>query len=259
MSSDIDAIQPPAAPPATPPHLNTLQRLTGVLFSPDETFADIARKPNIVAPLVLYLIIGWAAALLTISHIDFEAMPREQMESTQPNMPEADMERMVKFQAGLTKGFFYIQPVVATLVFAFVAFVFWLAFKIFGGAGTYQQAFSVTLYAWLPVMISSIAVTAVVLVTNRTVDIMELQTLLRSSPAFLVDRKDSPVLFALLGSFDIFTLWTLFLFTVGFAHVSKFTKAKAAAIVGAIWGILLLFKVGGAALGAMAAKKASAS
>ena len=53
-------------------------------------------------------------------------------------------------------------------------------------------------------------------------------TMIKTNPGFLVDMKTHPMLFALLSSLDVFTIWTVVLLIIGFAALSRASKAKAA-------------------------------
>jgi hypothetical protein len=77
---------------------------------------------------------------------------------------------------------------------------------------------------------------------------MELATILRSNLAFLTTMKANPLLFVLLSKLDIFTVWLLALFIIGFAFVAKFSKAKSAAIVIGLWIVVVLFSLIGPAI-----------
>jgi hypothetical protein len=126
---------------------------------------------------------------------------------------------------------------------------------MFGGEGTFKQAFSVTIYAWLPQVIKGIAM-AIIVVARGEVDIALLNNVVMSNLGFLVDMKQQPVLHALLSSLDIFSIWTIALFTIGFSYVSRLSKATSAAIVISLWAIVVVFKLAGAALGAARMKQA---
>lgn len=254
MTTDIQTA-PPSPPPAAEESKSSWQRLTGVLFSPDETFADIARRPNILLPLAILFFVSVISAVLLVPKIDFESTAREQMERSPraATMSPEDMDRAVRIGAASLKVFTYISPAVAIAFWAIIAGVVLIAFRLFGGEGTYKQAFAVTLYAWLPLLIKSI-ITTVVAVTRTTIDLQQLATLVTSNPAFLLDMKQQPVAFAFLVTFDIFAIWTVILFIIGFAHVSRMSKAKAATIVISLWAVLTFFRVGAAAYGAMKMK-----
>ncbi len=257
MTTDIQT-PPPSPPPAAQESKGSWERLTGVLFSPDETFADIARRPNVLLPLAILFIVSVLSAVVLIPRIDFETTVREQMERNPrtASMSASDLNRAVRFGSAFGKAVGYASPVVAVAVWGIIAGVVLIAFRLFGGEGTYKQAFAVTLYAWFPQLIKSI-ITTVVAMTKGTIDATQLATLVTSNPAFLVDVKEHPVAFSFLSSFDIFAIWTLVLFIIGFAYVSRMTKAKSATILISLWAVTIFFKVALAAFGAMRMKAVS--
>jgi hypothetical protein len=257
VTTDIPTAPPPPPPPGEEPK-GSWERLSGVLMSPDETFAGIARRPNILLPLAVLVVVSLISAVLIIPRIDFEATVREQVERNPraSSMSPGDMDRAVRFGAAMGKAIGYASPVVAIAVWAIVAGVLLIAFRLFGGEGTYKQAFSVTLYAWLPLLIKSI-ITTVVALTKASIDATQLATLVTSNPAFLVDMKEHPIAFSFLSSIDIFAIWSLVLFVIGFAYVSRMTKAKSAVLIVSLWAVVIFFKLGFAALGAARMKAAS--
>jgi hypothetical protein len=242
----------PAAPAPAPATKNAFQRMAGVFFAPVETFADIARKPDIVAPLLLILVIGFATTFLAMPHLDWDAMVTQQAEMVKkqnPNMSDSDIERMGRITKSIAKVSGYIAPLLIVIGYLVIALVVWGACRMMGGQGSFKQAFSATLYAHFPRVVLGIVATAVIMARGM-VDPSTMQTIVKSSPAFLVDMKTNPVLFALLASFEIFQIWTLILLIIGFAALSKLSKAKTAAIVISLWLVLLVVKIGFAALGA---------
>ena len=72
MTENIESSAPVAAAK------NPFQRIAGVLFAPAETFQDIARKPDILVPLLLILIIGYVGTFLVVPKMDFSALHEQQ-------------------------------------------------------------------------------------------------------------------------------------------------------------------------------------
>jgi hypothetical protein len=251
---------PPDAPVAQEEKTGTLQRIGGALFSPDETFREIASRPNVLAPLLILIVITVLSTIVLIPRMDFETMMRDQLEESGKtrNMSSEDVDRMVRFSVAFGKVIGYCSPLLAVGFWAVIAGVLLLAFRLMGGEGTFKQAFSVTLYAWLPLTIKGILSTIVAL-TRGSVSPAEMDVLVRSNPAFLVDMKTQHVLYSLLTSIDLFTIWTVVLLVIGFAWVARTSKARAAAIVVGCWVFALVIKLGFAALGAAKAKAAAAS
>jgi hypothetical protein len=251
----LGTAEPYSQPPVTePPAKNTFQRIAGVLFAPADTFRDIARKPDIIVPLVILLVLALASAIIFVPRMDVDAMMRAQMEQSGRQMSDADMEKAAKFSGSLMRVMGYLSPVWAVLIWLIIAGVLLLAFRLFGGEGNFKQAFSATLYAWIPNTIGGI-ITTIVVAARGTVDPTTMATLVKSSPAFLVEQKDNPVVFALLSSLDIFTIWTLILLILGFAALSKLSRGKSAAIVISLWLVTVFVKLAGAAFTASRMKK----
>lgn len=247
---DASATPAPDAGPAP----NSFQRVIGVLFSPDATFASIARRPDWVMPLVILLIMSMAAGVVIAQHVDFGAAAREAMEQNK-NITQEQMDKGVKMAAGIGKVATYLSPVLTVIGLLVMAGVLLLAFRIFGGEGDFKQAFSVTCYASMPSVIKGLVMLIIVLAKGGTIPAQALATLVRSNLGFLADYKVSPMAFALLSSVDIFSIWFCVLLIIGFAYVARVSRAKAAVVVVSLWVVVLLFKLIGPALQSLRANK----
>jgi len=245
----------PAAAPAPPtpaePNPNPIARVFGALFSPGETFASIARRPDWVVPLVLIVIVSYVGTALILPRMDWDAVisaQQEQMKAQGGNVPPEQAERVARFTKAGGQVFGWVAPLFFILWYLLVAAVLLLAFRLAGGEGGFKQAFSATLYAWMPLLLNSILVTVVAVLRHGLIDPTQMATMVKSNPAFLVDLKAQPVLFALLSSIDVFTIWTVVLLIVGFAALSRSSKAKAAMIVIPLWFVCILIKLIGPAI-----------
>ena len=252
MTTD-SAETPPPVSPAEPPAQNSFQRIAGVLFAPAETFRDIARRPDILTPLIVLVVISFIVTAMIIPRMDFEAAFREQMSSQNRNMSDADLERAAKMGSAFGKVMAWTGPIWGILIWVIIAGVLLMAHRLFGGEGNFKQAFSTVLYSWIPLTINGI-VTGIVAVARGEVDPTSMQTLVKSNPAFLVDMKENPIVFAALSSLDLFTIWTLILLIIGFSTLSRLSRAKSAVIVISLWLVTVVVKLGFAALGAARAK-----
>jgi hypothetical protein len=247
-----NAIATPA--PAAEPKPNSFQRIIGVLFSPDATFASIARRPDWVVPLVLLLLVALAAGIIMAPHVDFGAAAREAMEQNKNASPE-QIDKAVRISASIGKVVMYIAPVMSLIGLLVIAGVVLLAFRIFGGEGDFKQAFSVTCYASMPTIIKSVVTLIIIVAKGGIIPAQALQTIVRSNLGFLVDYKTNPMAFALLSSFDIFSVWFLALLIIGFSYVARVSKVKAAVTIISLWILVLLLKLIGPALQSLRANK----
>ena len=247
-----NAIATPAS--GAEPKPNSFQRIIGVLFSPDATFASIARRPDFVVPLVLLLVVSLAAGVIMAPHIDFGAAAREAMEQNKNATPE-QIDKAVRISASIGKVFTYISPVLSLIGLLVIAGIVLLAFRIFGGEGDFKQAFSVTCYSSIPTIIKSVVTLIIIVAKGGIIPAQALATLVRSNLGFLVDYKANPVAFALLSSFDIFSFWFLALLIIGFSYVARVSKTKAAVTIISLWILTLLLKLIGPAIQSLRATK----
>jgi hypothetical protein len=220
-------------------------RLVGVLFEPVTTLRSIAERPDWVVPLILLVLISLGSVLLITSHIDIERTMREQM-AGQDLSPD-QMDKRVEMGTKIQKFTAPLVVVFTPITLAIVAGAFLLAFRIFGGEGTFRQAFALTVYGWVPLAIGGI-VTTIIVATRGVVTQQEVVSMLRSNLGFLVDSQDHKVLHTLLSQLDVFTIWTLSLFAIGYSFMSRLSRAAASGIVIGLWLVVVLFKVAFAAI-----------
>lgn len=230
---------------------NPFSRIVGVLFSPSQTFADIARKPDWVVPLLLLLVVSYISVFTITGKVDFNSAYREQMEAQ--HMPADQQERAMRFASAIGKSVMYVAPFLGIGGLVVAAALMFLGLRMVGGQLTFLQALSVTAYAWMPHVLAGI-IGIVVGMTRKTIGVEELQTLVHSNPAFLVHMKTNPMLFNFLSSLDLFTVWVIVLLTIGLAIAGKVSKAKSFAVVFTLWALFVLLKVGQGALAAMRMK-----
>src|SRR5437763_817168 len=157
----------PAAPAPIEPAPSSFGRIFGVLFSPDTTFQSIARRPTWVAPLLVMIVISIASGFILSSRIDWAAPAREAMEGRK-DVPPEQMERAVRMAGAMGKVLAWAGPVFLVIAMLIVSGILLLAFRMFGGEGNFLQAWSATLYAYMPSAIKSIIVLTVMHIKGGT-------------------------------------------------------------------------------------------
>jgi hypothetical protein len=219
-----------------------------VLLAPAETFEEIARRPDVLVLFLLLVIIGFISAVVMMPHVDMVSGAREALEA-RGNMSQEDIERALRFTAAIGKAMTYISPILSACIYFIMAGILLIAFRLIAGEGTYKQSLSVTLYSWLPQIIYTIILAAIV-ASRGTVQAELMGGTVLSNLAFLTEFKEHRVLYAFLSSIDLFTIWTVVLMTIGMAAVSRLSRARSATIVISLWVMMIIVKVGFAALGA---------
>src|SRR5215212_73354 len=95
--------------PVEPARMNWFQRLVGILLSPTETFTDINRKPTIIVPIIIVVIL----VLATVSLINWKLSPymndimraqiKKQVERQNVTLTEEQMQQQLQVAKTINK------------------------------------------------------------------------------------------------------------------------------------------------------------
>jgi len=228
--------------------ISAMGRVVGVLFNPKETFADIARKPSWLLPIILSSVLGLAFGWMMNQRVDWGSVARQQIERSPSaaSLSADQINQRAAAGARIAPRFVYGAGALGALIFSlWLALVYWGAFNLFAGAGTrFMQAWGVTAHVMMIGLISA-PITMLVMFLKQKGEVDPDNLLASSAGAFLAE--DAPRWMKSLGdSFELFWLWTLFLLAVGFAATNrkKLSTGKALGIVIGVWLLGVLVKVG---------------
>lgn len=228
-------------------------RLVGVFFSPGETFADIARKPDFIMPLILLVAGSIGVTETMLAKIGIERIVRQQIEHSgrASNMSPDQMQQAVEQGARIGGVIAHISGVlVLPIILVIIAAVGMLIMSaVFGSPVSFKTAFSITSYASIVSLLGSLM--AIALIFFGDPEHFNPQSPMPTNPGFFMDPgSTSRPLLAVAGSLDIFSFWTMALLGIGFSAASA-KKAKTASVFlafFALWAVIVLIKVGIAAL-----------
>ncbi len=234
------------------PPLTQVERVTDTFFAPSKTFADVRRSGSWWLPFLLLVVFGYAFSVTLVGRLGpsgiadsalradakkyekFKELPAEQ-QATQRNMI-----------GKITTGTLYAFPVVQILFLAFSGLLLWVGFNfILGGSSTYPQMFAVSVFAALPSIFRGVL--GVVTLYAGDNDSFNLQDPVGTNPGYYLGSDAAPWLHSFLGSFDLLTLWVLFLSALGGAMVARVKPARGYALVFGVWFVYVLVKTGVAA------------
>ena len=226
------------------PDISAVGRIPGVFFSPVRTFDSIARRPTWLAPLLLWTLVSLAVTWVLLPKIDYERLTRQAMQRRGQTVSEDRLASITGQQKKFGAIFGWVAGGAAPAVISLlVAVVLWGAFKAFGWDLKFPQSFGVTTHAFLPGVLKALFL--MLLITRQeTVDPQALGDLLRSNLGFLVESDSSKALHSLLQSFDVFSLWSLVLFVIGFAAAARIKRGAAAGVIVTLWILAVAIGVG---------------
>ena len=235
--------KPPGAASQPPGPDSAVARIVGTFVSPAKTFAAIARRPTFLAPLVLWTAMSFLVSELVLSRTDWRAVVMENAARRDAKMTEAQIDQAVETSKRL-KWLFEIFAAVAPAVIAGItAGGLWIGCQAFGWELRFRQVLGVVAHAYLPGVAAAIVLFAL-LWGRSTIDPQGIDDVLRTSPAFLVDRRADKTLHSLIASLDLLSLWSMGLMTLGLSSATGASRGRVAALVVSLWGLYVLGKAG---------------
>lgn len=242
----------PALPAESAPALSEGQRLLYTFTAPTRTMADLRRNASWWVPWLLVSIlsiafsytvdkkIGWAQIMET--QIQSNPKTAEKMEK----LPADQREKIMKMQVTGARVFSYGFPVVTLVGLALIAIVLLGIFNFgFGAKLRFNDLMGVAAYSSLPSILNTLLTILVMFFVEA--DQFDIKSPLATSPGYFVPAS-MPFLKGVLGAFDVFTIWQLFLIAVGVSQLSKVKKVPAFIT---LFVLVLLFKVVTSALSSM--------
>jgi hypothetical protein len=240
MNSELSYQAESAGAIPEPDPQNFFSRLTGVLFSPGETFEEIGRAPRVLIPLIMVMALGAYSSFFVTNRIGYENIVRKQMESVVNagwmSQEQAD-QQIQRSLTGRAATIGKIQgPVGAAIGFLVVMLIVAGVFKLFtmlmGGNNTFKPLLAVITYAYLAVGIVSAAIMTITLFLKDPEEI-DLYNPVSSNLGAILTMLGAGLpkfLNALTSWVDVFGIWRIILLAIGCAAVTPRMKSGTAAI-----------------------------
>jgi hypothetical protein len=227
---------------------NSLSRIIGAIFSPKPTFESIVQRPTWLVPVVLGCAVFIAIIFSFTQRGGWTSFIQKQLagNSRVEQMTPEKRAQLVETQAKYAPVFGYVEgvilPPLATLL---VAAVLLGIFNLSGATHTtFKVAMAIVAFAWSPWLIHGLL--SILIIFLKDPSTIDLQNVVASNPGALLSDDSPKWLAALLGSIDLFAIWTLFLLAVGFSATNpkKLSIGKALVLAASGWIVFVLIKVG---------------
>lgn len=257
--SDMNTPTPPSdstgAPPHVSPHtadaatMSTAETLSSIFFEPARAFEALRARPRFLIAAIITILAFMTFYILFVQRLGAETIARAQIESRSPDMTPEQMEQTLSIQRNpFVQAITYASfPLVFAIIFAAGGGLYLLGAMAMAKSISYKQAISVWVYSTLPPTLISSLLNIMLLFLKSKEDIDPAavnQGLARANLALLVNPKEQPVLATVLGSFDLFQFYGLFLAALGLRKIARLSSGAAWGIVLLIWLVGVLARAG---------------
>ncbi len=216
--------------------MNWMERVTKVFYSPREVFSHLNEKPGWFIPVLILVVVSLIAISLTYSPI----IRPEQIKRIEAS-PRLSPEQIEEARSRLEGNFPLVIALVGTVVVTPIALlivsaVLYGIFSLMGSKATFKRVFAICSYSSLIAALAVVIKTPIQLAKGSS-------QIYTSAVLAAPGLSTESVLFRLLNSFDIFTLWQLWVVILGFAVICNFSMKKSSIGVVSPWVIYVVLKV----------------
>ena len=206
-----------------------------IFVSPSEVF-ERRRSSGFFVPLIVFVVLTVVISILgrgamqPILDAEF-ARGIASAAKQNPGMTPEAMDKARAFSEKFIPVFIAFGALIMPLL---VGVALWIAGKFVGAKEDIGAACMIAVYSFLPRILDTILRMVQALVLDPST--LNGQYRVALSPArFLDPDTASPVVIALLGRIDVFTIWVTILLAIGLSVVARIPRSRAAVAAGVVW------------------------
>ena len=246
-------------PEVTP--LSEPARIVDTFIAPSKTFTDIHRSAAWWGPFLITIILSLAFTYAVDAKIGFRKTVENQVERSPKasqrleQLPKDQRDSQISAQAKGTRVFMYGLPVFVLVWNLLIATILFATFKLVLSAELkFSRTYALVMYTGLPLGIRTV-IAIITLFAGLDPDAFNLQNPAPTNAGYFLNPGDSPFLYSIATSVDIFMIWTLILTAMGLAilcNLSSTTKKKTqlSTALFVVFGWYAIFVLGSAVIAA---------
>ncbi len=218
--------------------MTLFEKIVGIFTSPKETFVAIDKRPSWLVPFIIIVIVVTISQFLVldISISDqIEAMKARGLSAEQIEVAQERMQGFMRYIG------FIVAPIGILIVWLILGGIFlFTGNTIMGGKTKFKNVFSVVSWSGIIGIVQSALFTYLIMSKGTRFGVTTSLAILLPTPQLGASKT---ILYRILSRFDIFTIWTLVLWIIGFSVVYKFSLKKSITMVISLWVVYIVFVV----------------
>ncbi len=218
--------------------MSVFGKIAGIFASPKETFEAIDVKPTWLIP---YLIVVVAVILMQLPVMEIQQADQIAMMQAK-GVPAEHIERAEQQMQGPMRfiGLAAI-PIVTLIIWSVFSGIFlFTGNTLLGGKGKFKNIFSVFAWTSLIGLVGGLIQTFLVISKGTRHGVTTSLAILMDTPEM---GAQPSLLYKLLSKTDIFMIWVLVVWAIGFSVVFKFSQNKSSIMVFSLWAIWIVISI----------------
>jgi hypothetical protein len=229
-----------------------MERVIDTFIAPSKTFTDLRRSASWWVPFLISVIVSILFVYMGDQKVGFRKIAENTLH-TQPKqadqldrLPADQREKQMQGRTVGTKWISYFFFLVILLLHAIIAGLLFATVKFgFSQDVKYKTVFALVIFASLPGVVKIVLAT-IALAAGASADSFTFQNPIATNPGYFVDPATSPVLYSVLTSFDVFSIWTLVLAAIGLTCITKLKSGAAYGVAFGWFAVAVLLGAGAA-------------
>lgn len=235
MNERDATVFPTSSPlPPSPDKASLLDDFMDIFYAPSKVFARRINKGFVIPLLIMAVLTGlifFANRDINEPVIEAEMARSMAQNPSGPQLtPEQRAASMKMVSTFGVVGAFVFTPVTLMIV----GIVIWIVGKFFDSKQTLGAACTVAVFAFVPRIVEGVGQRVQALFVD-TSTINSRYSLSLGPGRFLDADTVSPLLLAIVGRIDVFTIWVTILIGIGLAVTGKLSRTKAAIAAIVVW------------------------
>lgn len=244
----------PVVPPQEAAPLSEVQRVVNTFIAPSKTFTDLRRSASWWLPFIISTIVSVIFVYVADQKVGFRKITENQIhaqpkqEAQLEQMPADQREKQMEARTAGTKWFSYFFFLFILVFYAIIAALLFGTLKFALSSDVkYKTVYALVVFASLPGIFKAL-LAILSLLAGANTDSFTFQNPTATNPGYFVDPAAHPVLYSMLTSLDLFTIWTLVLTAIGLSCIAKVKTGTAFTVVFGWFAFAILLGMGVAAL-----------
>lgn len=217
-------------------NMSVFKRITGVIFSPTETFKYLEQKPTVLVPIIIMILVSIGSFFImkepimdAIKEQTYKALEMQGVDITQQLIDQSTKIALYASGIGMALG----QVI---MWFVGTTFLYWII-RIMKGQKGLKKYLSITGYSSIIMTIGTI----IFAIYTSYTGVFSQQTVVTSLASLLDKSMYGTFLYGIAASLELFNIWTAAIIAIGITYVSKLNKTKVYAVIIILYIIYSLY------------------
>ncbi len=213
--------------------MSAFERIINLFLSPAETFRAVKQRSTWLLPVILIVVLSIAAGIITAPVGQKMQIEQTERSFQEKGVPQEQQEQVLQYFEKYGLAIYLVgvgfQAVMGVGIIALFSLIFlFFANVVYKAQVKFLQLFELSALAWLIITLGS-------LIKSPIIRLRETLDVHFGVPALISGVSKSSFLYSLLSQVDVFNIWAVAVFIIGFAVICSKKNTAVLPVVIPVW------------------------